>query len=51
MSLIELTELKIQLQGLLDKEYISPSVSPWRTPILFVKEKDETLRLCIDYRQ
>jgi hypothetical protein len=51
MSLPELTELKIQLQELLDKEYIRPSVSPWGAPVLFVKKKDGTLRLCIDYRQ
>jgi hypothetical protein len=51
MSLPELTELKIQLQELLDKEYIRPSVSPWGAPVLFVKKKDRTLRLCIDYRQ
>jgi hypothetical protein len=51
MSLLELTELKIQLQELLDKEYIRPSVSPWGAPVLFVKKKDGTLRLCIDYRQ
>jgi hypothetical protein len=51
MSLPELTELKIQLQELLDKEYIRPSVSPWGAPILFIKKKDGTLRLCIDYRQ
>ena len=51
MSLPELTELKIQLQELLDKEYIRPSVSPWGAPFLFVKNKNGTLRLCIDYRQ
>jgi hypothetical protein len=51
MSLPELIELKIQLQELLDKEYIRPSVSPWGAPVLFVKNKDGTLRLCIDYRQ
>jgi hypothetical protein len=50
MSLSELTKLKIQLQELLDKEYIRPSVSPWGAPVLFVKKKDETLRLCIRYR-
>ena len=49
MSLPKLTKLKIQLQELLDKEYIRPSVSPWGAPILFVKKKDITLRLCIDY--
>jgi hypothetical protein len=51
MSLPKLTELKIQLQELLDKEYIRLSVSPWGAPILFVKNKDGNLRLCIDYRQ
>jgi hypothetical protein len=51
MSLPKLIELKIQLQELLDKEYIRPSVSPWGAPVLFVKKKDGTLRLCIDYRQ
>ena len=51
MSLLELTELKIQLHELLDKEYIRSSVSPWGALVLFVKKKDCTLRLCIDYRQ
>eukprot|EP00253_Pinus_taeda_P011347 PITA_11347 len=51
MSIPELTELKIQLQELLDKNYIHPSVSPWEAPVLFVKKKDGTLRMCIDYRQ
>ena len=51
MSIPELTELKIQLQELLDKGYIRPSVSPWGVPVLFVKKKDGTLILCIDYRQ
>ena len=41
----------MQLQELLEKKYISPSVSPSRAPILFVKNKDGTLRLCIDYTQ
>ena len=36
---------------MLDKEYIRPSVSPWGAPVLFVKNKEGTLRLCIDYRQ
>jgi hypothetical protein len=35
----------------LKKGYIGPSVSPWGAPILFVKNKDGTLRLCIDFRQ
>ena len=51
MSVPELTELKMQLQELLDKQYIRPSVSPWGAPVLFVKKKDGTLRLSIDYRQ
>ena len=36
---------------MLDKGYIRPSVSPWGAPTLFVKKKDGTLRLCIDYRK
>ena len=44
-------ELKMQLQELLEKEYIRLSVSPWGAPVLFVKKKDGTLILCIDYRQ
>ncbi|XP_070662321.1 uncharacterized protein [Malus domestica] len=51
MAPAELRELKIQLQELIDKGFIQPSTSPWRAPILFVKKKDGTLRLCIDYRQ
>ncbi|XP_057811844.1 uncharacterized protein LOC131026086 [Salvia miltiorrhiza] len=47
----ELEELKIQLQELLDLGFIRPSVSPWGAPVLFVKKKDGTLRLCIDYRE
>jgi hypothetical protein len=46
----ELAELKIQLQELLDKGYIHPSTSPWGCPTLFVKKKDDSLRLCVDYR-
>jgi hypothetical protein len=45
-----LAELKIQLKDLLDKGYIRPSSSPWGCPALFVKKKDETLRLCVDYQ-
>ncbi|KAL0543918.1 hypothetical protein IC582_019023 [Cucumis melo] len=43
--------LDIQLQELVDKGYIKPSVSPRGAPVLFVKKKDGILRLCIDYRQ
>jgi hypothetical protein len=45
----ELAELKIQLKELLDKWYIRPSSSPWGCPALFVKKKDQSLRLCVDY--
>jgi hypothetical protein len=50
MSSVELKELKIQLQGLLDKGYICPSISPWDCLALFVEKKDKELRLCEDYR-
>jgi hypothetical protein len=50
MSPMEMKELKIQLQGLLDKEYIHPSMSPWGCSALFVEKKDKELRLCVDYR-
>jgi hypothetical protein len=45
----ELAELKKQLQELLDKGFNHPSTSPWGCLALFVKNKDESLRLCIDY--
>ena len=51
MAPMELKELKCQLQELLNKGFIRPSVSPWGAPVLFVKKKDDTLRMCIDYRQ
>ena len=51
MNILELNELNSQLKELNDKNYIRPSVSPWGAPVIFVKKKDETLRLCIDYRQ
>ena len=41
----------MQLQDLLDKGFIRPSTSPWGALVLFVKKKDGSLRLCIDYRQ
>jgi hypothetical protein len=46
----ELVDLKNQLKELLDKGYIRPSSSPWGCPALFVKKKDDSLRLCVDYR-
>ena len=51
MAPAELKELKEQLQDLLDKGFIRPSVSPWGAPVLFVKKKDGSMRLCIDYRE
>ncbi|RVW88173.1 Transposon Ty3-G Gag-Pol polyprotein [Vitis vinifera] len=51
MAPLELKELKIQLQELLDKGFIRPSVSPWGAPVLFVKKKDGSTRLYIDYRE
>ena len=51
MSTPKLKELKIQLEHILKKGHIRPNVSPWGAPVLFVKNKDGTLRLYIDYRQ
>ena len=49
MAPAELKKLKTQLQELVDRGFIRPSISPWGAPMLFVK-KDGTWRLCIDYR-
>nr|GFA93854.1 retrotransposable element Tf2 [Tanacetum cinerariifolium] len=46
----EMIELSEQLQGLSDKGFIRPSSSPWGASVLFVKKKDESFRMCIDYR-
>ena len=43
MTLVELQELKVQIQELLDKGFIRPSTSPWGAPLLFAKDKDKTL--------
>lgn len=48
MTPAELKEFKVQLQDLLDKGYIRPSLSPWGAPILFLHEKNGTFRMCID---
>ncbi|XP_071939141.1 uncharacterized protein [Coffea arabica] len=50
MAPAELKELKIQLQDLLGRGFVRESDSPWGAPVLFVKKKDGSLRLCIDYR-
>ena len=46
----ELAELKTQLNELLKKGLIRPSSSPWGCPAIFVKKKDHSLRMCVDYR-
>ncbi|MCI60061.1 RNA-directed DNA polymerase (Reverse transcriptase), partial [Trifolium medium] len=51
MSAAELERLKEQLEELLEKRFVTPSVSPWGAPVLLVKKKDGSMRLCIDYRQ
>jgi hypothetical protein len=50
MAATELAELKKQLNKLEQKGYIKPSSSPWGAPVLFVKKKDGSMRLCVDYR-
>lgn len=47
----EMQELSSQLQELLGKQFIHPSSSPWGAPILFVRKKDGSHRMCIDYRE
>ena len=51
MSPAELKEIKAQLKELLDKGFIGPSISPWGAPVLFVKKKDGSLKMCIYYLQ
>ena len=51
MAIVELKDLKDQLKDLHDKGFIRTSTSPWGASMLFVKKKDGSLRLCIDYRQ
>jgi hypothetical protein len=50
VSVPELVELKKQINELSEKGYIRPSTSPWAAPVLFVEKKDDTRRMCIDYR-
>nr|GEV39716.1 putative reverse transcriptase domain-containing protein [Tanacetum cinerariifolium] len=47
----EMQELSNQLQELIDQGFIRPSTLPWGAPVLFVKKKDESFRMCIDYRE
>jgi hypothetical protein len=51
MALSKLKEPKEQLQELLDKGFVRPSSSPWGAPVLFVKKKDGSMRMCIGYRE
>ena len=51
MAPVELQELRVQLQGLLDKGFIRLSTSPWGALVLVAKKRGKTLRLCIDYGQ
>ena len=46
-----LKELKVQMEELVSKGFVRPSTSPWGAPVLFVKQKDGSLRLCIDSRE
>lgn len=49
MSALEMIELKRQLEDLLEKEFVRPSVSPWGAPMLLNKMKYGSMRLCFDY--
>nr|GEY26982.1 putative reverse transcriptase domain-containing protein [Tanacetum cinerariifolium] len=51
LALSEMQELSNQLQELADRGFIRPSISPWRAHVLFVKKKDRSFRMCIDYRE
>ena len=51
MAPLELKELKVQMEELVSKDFVKPSTSPWGAPVLFVKKRDGSLRLCIDYRE
>ncbi|GKA51832.1 putative reverse transcriptase domain-containing protein [Tanacetum coccineum] len=51
LALSEMKELSEQLHELSDKGFIRPSSSPWGAPVLFVKKKDGSFRMCIDYRE
>jgi len=51
MAPAELVELKKQIEDLMEKQFIRPSTSPWGAPVLLVKKKDGSSRLCVDYRQ
>ena len=49
MPVDELVEMKKQIEELLEKGYVRPSSSPWEAPVLFVRKKDGSMRICIDH--
>ena len=49
LRVMYMSELKVQIQELLEKGFIRQSTSPWGALVLFAKKKDKTLRLCVDY--
>ena len=51
MAPTKLEELNEQLKEFLEQGFIRPSTSPWEAPVLFVKKKDGSLQLCINYKQ
>ena len=51
MAPAKLEELRKQLDELLEKGFIHPSVSPWGAPVLLVKKKYGSRRMCVDYRE
>ena len=51
MAPAELKELKVQMEEMINKGFVRLSTSPWGAPVLFVKKKDGSMRLCIDYRE
>jgi len=50
MAQAELADLKKQIKDLFEKKFIRPSASPWAAPVLLMKKKDGSSRLCVDYR-
>ena len=51
MALALFKELKVHMEEMVNKGFVRPSTSPWGAPVLFVKKKDGSMRLCIDYRE
>ena len=51
MAPSELKELKVRMEEMVNKGFVRLSTSPWGAPVLFVKKKDGSMRLCIDYKE